>query len=321
MNKSINIEGVHIPSRFFLAPMAGYTDYVFRSLCREFGAGLLVTELVSVAALSRQISKTYKYMEYLEHEAPLSLQLFGSNEDEYKKAIEESDLSFYSFIDINMGCPTRKVVRSGGGSAILTDTNKMLSILRAVKSVAKCPVSVKVRLGFKRGEGGTVERILALKEEKPAFITLHGRYASDMYRGVADWEAIAEAKNALGDFILIGNGDVKSYSDAVKAFEISKVDGIMVGRGAVGCPWIFDELNRVFEPNEEPKKYSIKDIIIRHLKGCTHLYGEIRGIHFMRKFIMKYLAYAGLTRTQKIEFMQTESVEEIINLLQKHNVS
>lgn len=321
MNKSINIAGVHIHSRFFLAPMAGYTDYVFRSLCREFGAGLLVTELVSVAALSRKISKTYRYMKYLETETPLSLQLFGNNEDEYKKAIDSTDLSFYSFIDINMGCPTKKVVRSGGGSAILTDTNKMVSILRAVRSVAKCPVSVKIRLGFRRGEGGTIERILALKEENPAFITLHGRYASDMYRGVADWEAIASAKEAIGDFILIGNGDIKSYSDAKEAFEMSKVDGIMVGRGAVGCPWIFDELNRVFDANEEPKKYSIKDIIIRHLEGCTKLYGEVSGIHFMRKFIMKYLSHAGLTRGQKIEFMQTESIKGIADLLEKHNVS
>jgi len=321
MNKSINIEGVHIHSRFFLAPMAGYTDYVFRSLCREFGAGLLVTELVSVAALSRKISRTYRYMKYLETETPLSLQLFGNNEDEYKKAIDSTDLSFYSFIDINMGCPTKKVVRSGGGSAILTDTNKMVSILRAVKSVSKCPVSVKIRLGFRRGEGGTIERVLALKEERPAFITLHGRYASDMYRGFADWEAIAEAKSMVGDFILIGNGDIKSYSDAKKAFEMSKVDGIMVGRGAVGCPWIFDELCRVFDTNDEPKKYSIKDIITRHLEGCTNLYGEVSGIHFMRKFIMKYLSHAGLTRVQKIEFMQTESVKGITDLLEKHNVS
>ena len=158
MNRKITIANVEIPSRFFLAPMAGYTDYVFRRLSRRFGAGLLVTELVSAAALARMIKKTYRYMEHKEDEYPISLQIFGSKEDDFKKAIELTDLSGFSFIDINMGCPTKKVVRNNGGAGLLSDIDKMVSILNTVKSVSPLPVSVKIRLGFQRGEGGEIER-------------------------------------------------------------------------------------------------------------------------------------------------------------------
>ncbi|WIH91131.1 tRNA-dihydrouridine synthase family protein [Brachyspira pilosicoli] len=317
MNRKITIANVEIPSRFFLAPMAGYTDYVFRRLSRRFGAGLLVTELVSAAALARMIKKTYRYMEHKEDEYPISLQIFGNKEDDFKKAIELTDLSGFSFIDINMGCPTKKVVRNNGGAGLLSDTDKMVSILNTVKSVSPLPVSVKIRLGFQRGEGGEIERALALKENGAVFLTLHGRYASDLYRGVADWEAIAKVKEALGDdYILIGNGDIKTKEDAKRAFEISKVDGIMVGRAAIGNPWVFRELNTIFDDNSEyndDDTRNLKDILIEHINGCCELYGEVSGIHFMRKFIMKYLT--GFRMDKKIEFMKCENKNDLFKLI------
>ncbi|WP_157150777.1 tRNA-dihydrouridine synthase [Brachyspira sp. SAP_772] len=317
MNRKITIENVEIPSRFFLAPMAGYTDYVFRRLSRRFGAGLLVTELVSAAALARMIKKTYRYMEHKEDEYPISLQIFGSKEDDFKKAIELTDLSGFSFIDINMGCPTKKVVRNNGGAGLLSDTDKMVSILNTVKSVSPLPVSVKIRLGFQRGEGGEIERALALKENGAVFLTLHGRYASDLYRGVADWEAIAKVKEALGDnYILIGNGDIKTKEDAKRAFEISKVDGIMVGRAAIGNPWVFRELNTIFDDNSEYNNddtRNLKEVLIEHINGCCDLYGEVSGIHFMRKFIMKYLT--GFRMDKKIEFMKCENKNDLFKLI------
>ena len=317
MNRKITIANVEIPSRFFLAPMAGYTDYVFRRLSRRFGAGLLVTELVSAAALARMIKKTYRYMEHKEDEYPISLQIFGSKEDDFKKAIELTDLSGFSFIDINMGCPTKKVVRNNGGAGLLSDIDKMVSILNTVKSVSPLPVSVKIRLGFQRGEGGEIERALALKENGAVFLTLHGRYASDLYRGVADWEAIAKVKEALGDnYILIGNGDIKIKEDAKKAFEISKVDGIMVGRAAIGNPWVFRELNTIFDDNSQcndDDTKNLKAVLIEHINGCCELYGEVSGIHFMRKFIMKYLT--GFRMDKKIEFMKCENKNDLFKLI------
>lgn len=315
MTKNIIIENINIPSRFFLAPMAGYTDYVFRRLCRRFGAGLLTTELVSAAALARMIKKTYRYMEHKEDEHPISLQIFGNNEDDFKKAIELTDLKGFSFIDINMGCPTKKVVKNNGGAGLLTDIDKMISILNAVKTVSTLPVSVKIRLGFKRGEGGETERALALKENGACFLTLHGRYASDLYRGNADWEKIGKIKEALGEnYILIGNGDIKSREDAKKVFENYKVDGIMIGRAAIGNPWIFSELNKIFEEEKQIDK-NLKNIIKEHVNGCCEFYGEISGIHFMRKFIMKYLA--GYKMENKIELMKCESKDKLFELLDK----
>ena len=315
MTKNIIIENVNIPSRFFLAPMAGYTDYIFRRLCRRFGAGLLTTELVSAAALARTIKKTYRYMEHKEDEHPISIQIFGNNEDDFKKAIELTDLKGFSFIDINMGCPTKKVVKNNGGAGLLTDIDKMISILNAVKTVSPLPVSVKIRLGFKRGEGGEIERALALKENGACFLTLHGRYASDLYRGNADWEKIAKVKEALGEgYILIGNGDIKTKENAEKVFNLSKVDGIMIGRAAIGNPWIFAELNKIFEFEEEKEiDKNLKNIIKEHVNGCSEFYGEISAVHFMRKFIMKYLA--GYKMENKIELMKCESKEELFKLL------
>ena len=315
MTKNIIIENINIPSRFFLAPMAGYTDYVFRRLCRRFGAGLLTTELVSAAALARMIKKTYRYMEHKEDEHPISLQIFGNNEDDFKKAIELTDLKGFSFIDINMGCPTKKVVKNNGGAGLLTDIDKMISILNSVKTVSPLPVSVKIRLGFKRGEGGETERALALKENGACFLTLHGRYASDLYRGNADWEKIAKVKEALGEnYILIGNGDIKSREDSEKVFENYKVDGIMIGRAAIGNPWIFSELNKIFEEEKQIDK-NLKNIIKEHVNGCCEFYGEISGIHFMRKFIMKYLV--GYRMENKIELMKCESKDKLFELLDK----
>lgn len=323
MTKNITISNVNLSSRFFLAPMAGYTDYAFRKLARRFGAGLVVTELVSAPALSRQIKKTYGYLKRCEEETPLSLQIFGSNPDEFKIAIEKHiDMIAgvdggvpFSFIDINMGCPTKKVVRSGSGSAILTDTNKMIDIIRAVKSVSPVPVSVKIRLGYKQGEGGMLERAIAISEEKPAFITVHGRYASQMYLGVADWQAIGEIKRTLKDTIVIGNGDIKTKEDAKKAFEVSGVDGIMIGRAAVGAPWIFSEMLTLF--GEENKTYNVKEIIMEHIHDVCQNYGEGKGAHFMRKFIMKYLSHIdGVTREDKLLYMKCEDEKSFIDLLQ-----
>ena len=158
---------------------------------------------------------------------------------------------------------------------------------------------------------------MALKENGACFLTLHGRYASDLYRGNADWEKIAKVKEALGeDYILIGNGDIKTKENAEKVFNLSKVDGIMIGRAAIGNPWIFAELNKIFEFEEEKEiDKNLKNIIKEHVNGCSEFYGEISGVHFMRKFIMKYLS--GYKMENKIELMKCESKEELFKLLDK----
>ncbi len=326
--KNIKIADVNLDGRFILAPLAGYTDYAFRSIARKCGASLAVTELVSVAALSRNIKKCYNYMKRADIESPVSLQLFGSNADEFKIAIEnhidkimgnDGEIAF-SFIDINMGCPTRKVIRSGSGAKLLTDIDKMISIVQSVKSASPLPFSVKIRLGFSRVEGGEIERLKALIEQKPSFITIHGRYATDMYRGSADWEAIARLKQEAGDFIIVGNGDIKSKESAIEAFNISNVDAIMVGRAAVGNPWLFRELNSIFDSDDNSDysiaKHEVIEIIKEHIHEASLNYTEIKGMHFMRKFILKYLSHIpNISREDKLKFVKVETEKEILDLL------
>lgn len=338
--KNINIGDITLDGRFILAPLAGYTDYGMRSICREYGAALVVTELVSSPALSRNVKKCYQYMKHKDSEHPVSLQIFGSDPDDFKRAIENhidkimgNDTSEhygkqipFSFIDINMGCPTRKVVRSGSGAKLLSDVDKMVSIVQAVKSVSPLPVSVKIRLGYSKTEGGEIERLKALIEQNLAFITIHGRYATEMYKGSADWEMIARLKQEAGDFIIVGNGDIKNKESAINAFNISNVDAIMVGRGAVGNPWIFSELNSIFDENGDgnsnenidykPSREQVVEVLKRHVHNACENYGDSKGVHFMRKFLLKYLGrIPSLSHEYKLQFVKVDTEQEVLDLI------
>ncbi len=334
--KNLKIGNVILDSRFFLAPLAGYTDYGMRSICREHGAALVVTELVSTPALSRNVKKCYQYMQRKDVEHPVSLQIFGSEADDFKRAVENHIDNImgryadddpnkqipFSFIDINMGCPTRKVVRSGSGAKLLTDVNKMVEIVNAVKSVSPLPVSVKIRLGYSKTEGGEIERLKALIEQSPAFITIHGRYATEMYKGSSDWEMIARLKQEAGDFIIVGNGDIRNKQSAIAAFEVSNVDAIMIGRAAVGNPWIFGELNSIFDKNSndnidyKPSKEQVLEVLKRHVHNACDNYGDSKGVHFMRKFLLKYLGrIPNLSHEYKLQFVKVDTEQEVLDLL------
>ena len=309
----MRIGNVEIKNNIALAPMAGVTDLPFRLLCKEMGCNMLYTEMVSAKAILYKNKNTNILLNIDKAEHPIAVQLFGSDPDIMAEIGAKVAEGPCDFIDINMGCPTKKVIKNNCGAGLLTDINKMISILKSVKNVSPLPVSVKIRLGFKRGEGGEIERALALKENGACFLTLHGRYASDLYRGYADWEKIAQVKKALGeDYILIGNGDIKTKEDAKKVFENYQVDGIMIGRAAIGNPWIFSELNKIFDKEENIDK-NLKSVIKEHINGCCEFYGEISGIHFMRKFIMKYLN--GFKMENKIKLMKCESKEKLFELL------
>ncbi len=338
--KELRIGNITLDGRFILAPLAGYTDYGMRSICREHGASLVVTELVSSPALSRNVKKCYQYMTHKDIEHPISLQIFGSEADDFKRAIENhadkimgkyEDNHYkkqipFSFIDINMGCPTRKVVRSGSGAKLLSDVNKMVEIVKAVKSVSPLPFSVKIRLGYSKTEGGEIERLKALIEQEPAFIAIHGRYATEMYKGTADWDMIARLKQEAGDFIIVGNGDIKNKESAIKAFEVSNVDAIMIGRAAVGNPWIFSELNSIFDSNEKsdsnidykPSREQVVEVLKRHVHDACENYGDSKGVHFMRKFLLKYLGrIPGISHEYKLKFVKVDSEQEVHDLLKE----
>lgn len=312
MENRLNIAGVEIPSRFFLAPLAGYTDYAFRSLAREYGAGMVYTEMVSVSALARRIKNSYKYMKKKAGEDPVALQIFGGRLDEYPAAVSENDLSAFAFIDINMGCPVRKVVNSGGGSSLLRDISKMQRAVRSIKENTDIPVSVKIRLGYRKGDAQETERALALEDAGAAFVAVHGRYTDDMFKdGTMRRDKIAEIKSALS-IPVVGNGDVRNKEEARSFFDETNVDAIMIGRAAVGAPWIFAELNSLFGGSySPPSKTEVESVMRRHFHDVLDIYGEGAGVRFMRKFFIRYLAYFETPKAKRIELMKCETAGDV----------
>lgn len=230
---------VKIESPLALAPMAGVTDLAFRAICRSFGAGYTVTEMISAKALCFQDSKTLRIMELGEGEQPAAVQLFGSDADCMAQAAEKvMALVHPDIIDINMGCPVPKVANNGDGSALMRDPEKAATIVEAVRRAAGVPVTVKTRKGWDKGSVNAVAFCQQLEAAGAAAITLHGRTKTQMYSGRADWDIIREVKQAL-TIPVIANGDVFEPEDASHILRYTGCDMAMIGRGAFGNPWLF----------------------------------------------------------------------------------
>lgn len=268
------LENREIPNNLWLAPLAGYSHIPMRKLCRRFGAGFTVTEMVSIEGMIRNDRKTQKYAE-LEH--PLtSIQLFGKGEPEKfrEAALQCKTLYNADFVDINFGCPVKKVIRNGAGSALLTDPEMMRDIVSAVKD-AGVIVTAKIRIGFDQND---LQRIIpVLSQARPAAIILHARTAKQVFSGQADWGMIRQARD-LWDGILIANGDINTPEDAERAFEVTQADGIMLGRGAVGKPYLFGQIVDYFET------------------GRYHSYTQPEIAELMREFAELYIADTGQDR-------------------------
>jgi len=237
----IRIGNITVDSKLALAPMAGVTDFAFRKICRELGAGLTYTEMVSAKALIYQNRKTRSLLLLGEDEHPAGAQIFGSDvgcmADAAARALE---ISGADFIDINMGCPVGKVVKSGDGSALMKDPDKAMKIIEAVVGALSCPVTVKIRKGWDKGNANAVEFSKMAESAGVSAITIHGRTRTQMYSGRADWDIIREVKSAVSVPVL-ANGDVFSAEDAVRILKYTGADMAMIGRGAMGDPWLFGQ--------------------------------------------------------------------------------
>jgi len=250
----VKIGNVIIDSKLALAPMAGVTDLAFRMICREFGAGLTYTEMVSAKALVYKDRKTNGLLCIGENEHPVGVQIFGSDIDCMAEgAVSALEISGADFLDINMGCPVGKVVKSGDGSALMKDPEKAMKIIEAVIKAVKKPVTIKIRKGWDKGNVNAVSFAKMAESAGVSAIGVHGRTRTQMYSGKADWDIIREVKNAV-NIPVLANGDIFCADDAIKILKYTGADIAMIARGAMGDPWLFGEAKALLDDAEVPKR-------------------------------------------------------------------
>ncbi len=271
--------GIKIESPLFLAPIAGYTDSPFRRIARTHGAGLVVTELVSAEGLVRNNPKTMDLLRFDESERPLGIQLFGNDPAVMGDAAASAGRYRPDFIDINLGCPARRVCNTGSGAALLRDPERVFGIVRSVRAGTSLPVTAKIRLGWDSGSMNYAETVTAVREGGASAIFVHGRTREQKYGGMADWDAIAEI-SAMAGIPVAGNGDIRSFGEAHARMKDSGCAAVMIGRGALGNPWIFS--------GKEPSIGEIISQISAHCDFMEQFYGSY-GVVLMRKHLTSYI--------------------------------
>ena len=315
MNK-LKIGSVELNNPFILAPMAGVCDLPFRLLCKEKGAAMVCTEMVSAKAIYYNNKNTKELLTIDKNEGPVSLQLFGSEPKlmaEMAKRIEEIP---FDILDFNMGCPVPKVVNNGEGSALMKNPVLAGHIIEAMANAISKPVTVKIRAGFDAEHINAVEIAKIAENSGAAAITVHARTREQYYSGKADREIIRLVKEAV-TIPVIGNGDIDCYESAKHMLEYTGCDGVAIGRGAEGNPWIFEELNAKYAGlnYNKPSLEEVKEMIMRHARMLIDYKGEYIGIREMRKHAAWYTAgFKGASKLRGClnEASSIESLEEII---------
>ena len=317
--KKLKIGNVALSNPYILAPMAGVTDLPFRLLCKEQGAGLLCMEMVSAKAIQYNNKNTKALLEIHPEEEPVSLQLFGSDPEVISEVAKQIEELPFAILDINMGCPVPKIVRNGEGSALMNQPKLVHEIVsKTVKAIQK-PVTVKMRKGFNDESINAVEIAKIIEDAGGAAVAVHGRTREQYYSGKADWDIIRQVKEAVS-IPVIGNGDVTSGESALAMMRETGCDGVMIGRGAQGNPWIFSELREYEKTGQMPARPSneeLKEMMLRHARLQMQYKGDYLGIREMRKHVAWYTT--GLPNSAKLrgEINAVESYEELEELLKK----
>ena len=307
----------------YLAPMEGVTDQAFRLICKEKGADVLISEFVSSDALSRIVEKSIRKMRFAEQERPFGVQIFGHDEQSLVAAAQLAAESKPDFVDINWGCPVKKIVSKGAGSAILQDIPKMERLTAAVVKAVDVPVTVKTRLGWDSTNKPIVEVAERMQDVGAQAIAIHGRTRAQMYGGEADWSLIATVKNNPRMTIpVIGNGDINSAEKAIAYKERYGVDAIMVGRAAIGNPWIFQQIKDLREGREllEPSYQERMATVMQQLRAAEAEKGERRAVLEMRAQYAGYFRGVVNFKSIRMQLMLATSIEECERLMMSYEV-
>ena len=318
MAKIGNIELGEFP--LLLAPMEDVSDPPFRVLCKKHGADVMYTEFISSEGLIRDAHKSIQKLDIYESERPVGIQIFGGNMDSMIQATEIVDASNPDIIDINYGCPVKKVVCKGAGSGILQDIPKMIKLTQAVVKATNKPVTVKTRLGWDEQTKFIVEVAEKLQDVGVQAISIHGRTRKQMYKGDADWTLIGQVKNNPRMLIpVFGNGDIDTPQKAVSYKNRYGVDGVMIGRAAIGYPWIFNEIKHYIKEGVLPDPPSISDRVDAartHLLKSIEWKGEKLGVLEMRRHYTNYFKGLPGIKDFRLQLVSTPDVKELLCVLE-----
>ena len=317
---SLKIGNVELENNLILAPMAGVTNLPFRVVCKEVGnPGMVCTEMASSRAMFHNDQKTKRLFNTKGEERPISFQVFGSDEESMEYAAKYMS-DFADIIDINMGCPAPKVVKNGDGSRLLQDLDKAKAIMETVVKVSKVPVTVKIRKGWDKDHVVAVEVAKIAEEVGISAITVHGRTRSEYYTGKADLDIIKKVKESV-NIPVIGNGDIVDEESAYKMFETTGVDGIMIGRGSFGNPWIFRNIKYYLETGEKlppPSNEEKLRVIKKHIKLAVEEKGEEVAIKEHRKHIAWYTKHLKNSSEFRNSINKIETEKGLVNKLDEY---
>ena len=298
--------------------MDDVTDMPFRQLCKEMGADLLITEFIASEALNRDAEKSLRKMAFSPEQRPIGVQIFGANEDELLRCLEVVEQAEPDFIDINWGCPVRKVAGRGAGSGILNDIPKMLRITSMMVKKATIPVTVKTRIAYSAESMPITDFAEALQDTGIAALSIHGRTKSQMYSGKADWSVIGRVKsNPRITIPVLGNGDIDSGSQVVESKRCYGVDGVLIGRAAIGNPWIFEQSQRALRglPEREITVDERVGVCKRHLRLSAEFKGERATVFEMRKHYGNYFKGLRNFKPFRLALVSTQTVADTERVL------